>query len=438
MNGTGDHITLQRALASALPQLASILALSKAIHVAIISSDGFFSFTNNALAKCLKLDSADLLGRSFSGFLTSTDAEMLSRCLSGADHLPEKDFLLNIVARDQIPHTLRCRIAPADDLFILVAESPRDDNQSLQEDLLQLNNQLVVLSRENVRKGRALAGALSDLKKAQSMLVHQEKIALLGQMTAGIAHEINNPLAFVLNNEQVLRRDFGDLQEFVNTIREALPQIAVLSPTIHADIIAKAATVGLEYLSEAVPGKISANIAGLERIKKIILDLRNFSRLDEAERKLCYLTEGIESTLRFLGYLMKERGVGVETCLAKLPQVLCSPGPLNQAISNIVVNAIQASRSGQSVRVTTREDGDFYSIEVTDQGAGIPTENLGRVFEPFFTTKPVGSGTGLGLSIARQIVDAQGGRLEIQSVLGSGTTVRILLPRKACNGDGNG
>jgi two-component system NtrC family sensor kinase len=175
---------------------------------------------------------------------------------------------------------------------------------------------------------------------------------------------------------------------------------------------------------------MEANIKGLERVKKIVLDLRNFSRLDEAERKECHLAEGIESTLLFLGPLLQEHGVTVETDFAPLPKVLCSPGPLNQAISNILANAIQASQSGQAVRVSTRRDGDRFVVEVADHGAGIPAEHLAKVFDPFFTTKPVGSGTGLGLSIAHQVVAAHDGRIEIDSLPGSGTTVRILLPGK--------
>ena len=124
--------------------------------------------------------------------------------------------------------------------------------------------------------------------------------------------------------------------------------------------------------------KIATNIEGLERVKNIVLDLRNFSRLNEAERKPSDLAAGIKSTLRFLGPLRQEYGVTVETIFIDLPPLLCSPGPLNQAISNILVNAIQASRPGQVVNVSTRKDGDCYCIEIADQGAGIPTENLSK------------------------------------------------------------
>jgi len=369
-----------------------------------------------------------LVGQSLQNFLTEPDGLLLSRWFSREGSVPDSVFLLNFVDKDQVPLTLLCRLGVVEDGYLLIAEPPQENNNSLQEELLQLNNQLTVLSRENVRKGRELAKALDDLKKTQAMLVHREKIASLGQMTAGVAHEINNPIAFVLSNEQVLKRDFDDLLAFVNALGDTLPELATLSPRIHEKIVAKALEAGLDYLTEAIPRKLSANIEGLERIKKLVLDLRNFSRLDEAEQKFCTLSEGIESTLRFLNPLLKEHQVTVKTDLAVLPPLLCSPGHLNQAVSNILANAIQASRPGQEIRVTTRAAAGEYCIEVADNGCGIADDNLNKVFDPFFTTKPVGEGTGLGLSIAHQIVSAHTGRIEIESRLGMGTIVRILIP----------
>lgn len=417
-------------MATALPLALSFLTSSEVVSLILLSSNGRISYANPTLAKCLKVASAEVEGQHCTRFLTEPDGKLLIKRLSEFKISSDEELLLNFVDSDQVPHTLRCRFAPVENGYLLIGEPPQDNNQNLQEELIQLNNQLSVLSRENIRKGRELARALANLKSTQSLLVHQEKMASLGKMTAGIAHEINNPLAFVLGNEQVLKRDFDDIMAFINTFGDALPEIATLSPDIYAEIVAKAGEIDLEYLAEAMPSKIAANIEGLERVKNIVLDLRNFSRLDEAEQKYCNLAEGIKTTLRFLAPLVHEHGVAVETDFAFLPQLFCSPGQLNQAISNILVNAIQASHQGQTIRVSTRLDDDRYCVEVIDQGDGIPAELLTKVFDPFFTTKPVGSGTGLGLSIAHQIVAAHEGQIEIDSILGSGTIVRVLLPGK--------
>jgi len=419
---------LEKALSQALPFLSSFLDLSEVCLLALIEKDGQILYINTALAKCLKVDCKTMVGQNLLNYLTEPDGELLALHLTEQKLPPEGKLLLNLVDIDQVPHSFHFRIATPDDKFLLIGEPPQNDNQELQEELIQLNNQLSVLSRENIRKGRELTKTLCNLKSTQAMLVHQEKMASLGQMTAGIAHEINNPLAFVLSNEQVLKRDFNDLLAFVNTLGDALPELATLAPRIHADIVAKSEEFGLEYLAEAVPRKIVANIEGLERVKEIILDLRSFSRLDEAERKACDLAEGIEATLLFLGPLFKKHGVTVETDFAALPPLLCSPGPLNQAINNITANAIQASQPGQTVKVSTRMQEGWYCIEVKDQGSGIAAEHLSKIFDPFFTTKAVGSGTGLGLSITHQVVAAHDGKIEIDSKPGTGTTVRILLP----------
>ena len=337
-------------------------------------------------------------------------------------------FFINVVDAHNVPFTVECLLDVQPDGFILLGEAPRKQDEAFQEEMIRLNNELAVLTRENARKSRALEKALAELKEAQARLVHQEKMASLGQLTAGIAHEINNPIAFVGNNQSTLQRDFEDLLALINVVGESLGELAAGCPAVADQIIRKAAEIDLSYLATSVPKKIADNLDGLERVRRIVLDLRNFSRLDEGEVKPCDVAEGIRSGLKFLCTVFDEYGVTLETHFPPLPPLLCAPGPLNQAVSNVIVNAVQASQPGQTVKVSTAHESGCYVISVEDEGSGIAPEHLTRVFDPFFTTKPVGVGTGLGLSIAHQVIQEHQGDIQITSEIGKGTTVRLRLP----------
>ena len=290
---------------------------------------------------------------------------------------------------------------------------------------LAVENSRVVGQLHQVRDEQARL--IAELKDTQTLLVHREKMASLGQMTAGLAHEINNPVAFVLSNQTTLRRDFEDLLALVGSVKRLTPELARVSPETAAALSSRMAELDVEYLATAIPAKLSANVEGLERVAGIVSDLKGFSRLDEAALKEGDPAEGIAAGLRFLQPLLRSSGVKVETHLEP-GRVRCDLAALNQAVTNVIVNAVQASSPGQSVAIRTQAAGEEYLIAVQDQGSGIPAGVLSKVFDPFFTTKPVGSGTGLGLSIAYRVVKASGGDIQIASEQGQGTTVSIRIP----------
>jgi len=235
-------------------------------------------------------------------------------------------------------------------------------------------------------------------------LIQAEKMAALGLLVAGVAHEINTPMGAIHSNNDIMRRA-------VEKVR------ARLGPAPDKEVVRV-----LSILEEVCRN----NEIATERIMHIVRSLKNFARLDEAERKRVNIHEGIESTLTLLQHQLKSR-IRIEKEFGSLPEIQCHPNQLNQVFMNILVNASQAIPERGTIRIRTWKEGDFVRIAISDTGIGIPAEHLSKVFDPGFTTKGVGIGTGLGLSICYKIVEDHGGTIEVESSK-SGTTFTITLP----------
>jgi len=248
---------------------------------------------------------------------------------------------------------------------------------------------------------RELAQAYGELKSAETRLVHSEKMASLGRLVAGVAHEINNPVSFISNS--------------VAPLTHRLQQAAASAPP-H--------TRGALREAEELAGIMAR---GAARTAAIVKDLRSFSRLGEATRKAVDLHEGLEVTLRLLEPRWREH-IAVHRDYGALPPVECDPGQLNQVFMNLLANACDAIAGTGNIWVMTRAEGDTVSVAIRDDGAGIPPAVLGRIFDPFFTTKDVGRGTGLGLAVSHAVVAAHGGRIDVESAPGAGSTFRVRLP----------
>jgi two-component system NtrC family sensor kinase len=273
--------------------------------------------------------------------------------------------------------------------------------------------------------------AHEELKKAQSQLVQNEKLAALGQLVAGIAHEINNPLSFVYNNVVVLERDVASLRDLLLLYRQAEPLLERELPDVAARLKQSSEDMDLEYTLENLQGLATRAREGLRRIQQIVKDLRAFARLDESDLQETDLNANIVSTLNLIQGEARSRQVELVTDLGPIPTVVCFPARINQVILNLVVNAIDACAAGNRVTVRTRADGPDVLLEVEDTGSGIAPAIRERIFDPFFTTKPQGKGTGLGLSISYGIIQGHGGSIHVDSTLGQGTCFRIRLPRVA-------
>lgn len=404
--------------------------LDRSRSVCALRADGAAKVVgcNLAFARVVGQPVEALAGVPVAELLTRADAATLVAHLEAGE---ATSLLLNWVGPSQEPVTLACVAARDSEGFVVVGETARVEEEALGAELLQLNNQLAVANRENIRKGRELTRALAELREARVALVQSEKMASLGIMAAGIAHEVNNPIAFVRANHETLQRDFEDLLSFVNVIGDSLEDLRVRAPAVRDALLRKAGQIELEHLSEAVSAKLASNVEGLDRVAGLVRDLRTYSRIDEATVKAVDLAEGLDATVRFLGPLLRERGVSIVVNRQAGEPLVCNPSALNQVFANLLTNAVQASPTGGVVRVDVGGNDAQATVDVRDDGCGIDPANLARVFDPFFTTKPVGTGTGLGLSIAQRVVGAHGGRITIESTLGAGTTVRVVLPRQS-------
>lgn len=269
-----------------------------------------------------------------------------------------------------------------------------------------------------------LARRKAELERMQAQLVHSEKMASLGQLAAGVAHELNNPAGFILSNVSALPDYLRRLKRILSTYDGVS-----LSPADLEVVAAVKSDVDYGRILIDLDSIATDSFSGAERIKGIVQNLRLFSRLDEAELKEVDVHEGIESTIRLLSQYFTTPSIELRRVYGSLPRISCYAGQLNQVWMNLLVNAAQAigqSRGEVTIRTSSREH--TVDVSVSDTGRGIAPEHINRIFDPFFTTKVVGEGTGLGLSISHGIITRHGGRLTVKSAVGRGTTFNVVIP----------
>ena len=298
----------------------------------------------------------------------------------------------------------------------------------------QLRDANETLETRVAERTRELSDALARLKESEAMLIQSEKMASLGLMVAGIAHEVNTPLAYVKSSLEAVSKSVpqaGRLAADTERLLALLSAEGANEATLAAQFAQVRALVEELRASSALEGLerlVKDGLFGIGQISEVISNLKNFSRLDRSKVAGYDLHEAIESSIRIGQAQLQNRVVRRE--FGKIPQVTCSPSQINQVILNLLVNAAQATKDGEGT-ITVRtgmRDAAHVTIEVADNGHGIPADVLPKIFDPFFTTKAVGKGTGLGLSICYKIVENHGGRLEVQSKPGRGTRFIVVLP----------
>ncbi len=302
---------------------------------------------------------------------------------------------------------------------------------STQAQLRQANESL---EKRVADRTRDLSAALKRLQESEAQLVQSEKMSSLGQMVAGVAHEMNSPLAYVKNSVATARDRMPDLRDalqqasrLLEILRSDSPDPDDLQASFNA-LESRLAKLKAEHVMEDLDALTKDGLHGIEQIVDLVTNLRNFSRLDRSKVASFNVNEGVKATLLIAKPALRK--VDVEQRLGEIPSITCSPSQVNQVILNLVTNSAQAMDKPRGrITVSTREGSPgTIAIEVDDNGKGIAEDLLPKIFDPFFTTKDVGKGTGLGLSIAYKIVRQHGGQIEVQSKLGVGTTVIVTLP----------
>jgi two-component system, NtrC family, sensor kinase len=304
--------------------------------------------------------------------------------------------------------------------------------EAIKENERLIKEQNSYLEEKVLKRTEELEKTLKNLQDTQTQLVNQEKMASLGQLTAGVAHEINNPINFVSSNINPLKRDVADVIEIMDAYREK-GQKEFSEETLKS-LRNLENEIELDYVKDEIQQLLKGMEDGAKRTVEIVKGLKLFSRVDEQDVKKVDLHAGISSTLVLLNSSMSNK-ITIIKDFGQIPMVECLAGKINQVFMNIVNNAVHAltehldANPNPEIIIRTSMDGEeFVKIEIIDNGPGIPDHVKERIFEPFFTTKPVGKGTGLGLSIVFTIIEKHNGTLDVESIPDAGTSFIIRLP----------
>ncbi|WP_156455222.1 ATP-binding protein [Janthinobacterium sp. B9-8] len=401
------------------PMLRALVSVS----YAILSTEGTIIDANDGFYQLLQQDPASRADN-ITPFMINPDFNTLTARIAHSEDGVLHRGILNFLDSQGLGHSQVGLVYCRNSNIELISEYDIKENEQLIQTVLTLNQELADKQRELVRANRAQARLLKKLEDTQSQLLQSEKMASIGQLAAGIAHEINNPIAFVSANLRTMGEYINDILSVLDAYTAAE---TMLSPSALAAIKRLYQERDIPYLREDSQQLLNESRDGLRRVRDIVQNLKYFSQIDQASEQMADLHKGLESTLQIIQSTLSPDTL-IQREYGKIPLLQCHLAEINQVFLNLLTNATQAISGQGLITLRTGSDKNWVWIDIEDNGCGIPPELQSRVFEPFFTTRPVGSGTGLGLSLAWKIISDHGGHIVLNSTPDQGSLFRICLP----------
>ena len=357
-------------------------------------------------------------------FETGNSRSSMHECIDGKGELRQKELIYTpVIINDKVSQiVISCRDITEE---MKQTEKINHLNKELNDTILQLK-----------LKNEKLEETLQRLTDTQAQIFQSEKLSSIGQLAAGVAHEINNPTGFVSSNLKTLADYQEDICGLIIKYRDLLSKLENVNDSgkapeglsnIIEDIKRREEEIDIDYILGDIKDLIEESEEGTKRIKKIVQDLKDFAHPGEDKLKLADINKNIESTLNIVWNEIKYKAT-VSKEFGDLPEIECYPHQLNQVFMNILINAAHAIEKKGEIKILTKRNGDYINISISDNGSGIPEENINKIFDPFFTTKEVGKGTGLGLNVVYKIIKKHKGNIEVDSKPGMGTTFTISIP----------
>ncbi len=400
---------------------------------------GKFIVVNDAMCSDLGYGPDELIGEKYMVLVDEAGSKKLQKAVERLHKKDEPVNLLDMVATKKdgtkiIYEALLSVIRETDGVVVGFRGVGRDvtRRRQMEEELKHNQEELIRKNREIDESKQGVQRALSELKNAheklkasQLKILQQEKMASIGQLAAGVAHELNNPMSFISSNLGTLDKYVNRLSEFIRLQSEWLK--FVKDDAIIRRIDEKRKELKLDHILKDVKILLKESLDGSDRVKRIVSELNSFSRMDQEEYKKANINECIESAITIVWNELKYKST-LKKAYGELPTIKCYPRQINQIFVNLLINAVNSIADKGVITIKTWHKDGYIWTSVSDSGAGIPQQNLVKIFEPFFTTKEAGKGTGLGLSITYEIVQRHKGEITVESEAGKGTSFTIKIP----------